>query len=855
MKLLKKLKYILILILISSVIFSEENSEKIDSSFDSAMVLKDDIGKYGEFKLRKQYEKESPDTEGEKIGISLGGGSAKGLAHIGVLKVLKEKKVPISYVSGTSMGSIVGGLYSSGYSPEEIEDIAENLDWMGLFIDKIDRKKKKIVRNLIEDRNAATMPLSRIPLGATGGNNAIKKLNELFFGVLGVKDFYDLPTSFSAVATDLNSGNGETLHNGSLPVIVRSSLSLPGVFNPIQMRVKDEESHQYKNKIYIDGGMVRNTPVGDLRFPYQKEITKKLSSKFMDSQKDDDEEQKSYFQKNTEKPYTIGVNVGAGFEDKDINKISIMDVTLDSATLYQRQESKRQDGFFADMYIAPNMQKINSYDFAKSKEIIKIGENLVKNHSDDIQAMSNPKRFDELEEKRKTFRADVEKGEGQYCYISVCAESPAELKKAKKKMTDGDIWKITSYNISSVEVRGNKKYKSDYFNKYFKNANGKMDRKAMEKITDEIYNNGNFSLVYYELEEDGDQNVGLDMKITDQVDLIKAKKYKLIINVQEKSGQYLTASLNANTENLATLSLGLQGVNSSLQYKLNGVFGEEYGVNGVGLLSLNKSGNILGLGEFEYKRDKIRNQKYFGNEYDYNNYKTKVGLGLGLTLTPNTLVTVGGGYQISDVKKSLDSSKNGKMEFPYFQASLIHDNRDAVEFPTRGTYLKADFIKGDSKKADFNTTYLRGEINIPIKKLTITPSITYVSTDGTKIPETYNPRLGGFYNTDYLVGFGGIKPDQISANSIFVGRVNIQYPIMEMNILRSSLYVNADMSVARLSDKAYRFGKKEVKSYGIGVGANIPFIGPVNLGFAKSPGESVRYVLNIGFTPKSFNGN
>ena len=68
-----------------------------------------------------------------------------------------------------------------------------------------------------------------------------------------------------------------------------------------------------------------------------------------------------------------------------------------------------------------------------------------------------------------------------------------------KKMTDSDIWKISSYNISSVEVRGNDKYKNDYFNRYLKKANGVMDREAMEKITDEIYRNGNFSLVYYEL--------------------------------------------------------------------------------------------------------------------------------------------------------------------------------------------------------------------------------------------------------------------------------------------------------------------------------------------------------------------
>jgi len=157
------------------------------------------------------------------------------------------------------------------------------------------------------------------------------------------------------------------------------------------------------------------------------------------------------------------------------------------------------------------------------------------------------------------------------------------------------------------------------------------------------------------------------------------------------------------------------------------------------------------------------------------------------------------------------------------------------------------------KKSNFDTTYLKGEINIPVSKLTITPSIIYVTSDGTGVPETYRPRLGGFSNSDYSLEFGGIKPDKMSANSIFVGKLNLQYPVMEM--LRSHLYINANMSFARVSNKSYHYGKEQIKSYGVGIGTNIPFIGPINLGFAKSPKESVRYVLNIGYSPKAFNGN
>ena len=122
--------------------------------------------------------------EDKKIGLVLSGGTAKGLAHIGILKVLDEEKVPIEYVTGTSMGSIIGGMYSVGYTPEEIEEIAISMDWMSLFSDKIERKDKGAVRNSIEDKNSTVIPIKnfmpKLPSGVVGGKTASQRLNELF---------------------------------------------------------------------------------------------------------------------------------------------------------------------------------------------------------------------------------------------------------------------------------------------------------------------------------------------------------------------------------------------------------------------------------------------------------------------------------------------------------------------------------------------------------------------------------------------------------------------------------------------------------------------------------------------------
>lgn len=695
----------------------------------------------------------------KKIGIAFGGGSAKGLAHIGILKVLEEEKVPIEYVTGTSMGSIIGGLYAAGYTAKELEDIAVHMDWMGLFNDKIDREKKGIVRNMIEDRNTLSLPMEKfmpkITPGAIGGKSASERLNELLYGVLDKNDFTKYPKKFAAVGTDLNTGEGVMITKGSLATAIRSSLSLPSIYNPMQVG----------DKLYIDGGVVRNLPVQDLKV---------LGA-----------------------DYTIGINVGSGFEKRDLNKMTLVDVVSDAMTIAGRQEVERQIRML-DLYMAPDLSKVEAYDFLKAKDIIAMGEKLARDHIDEIRKLSNPKKFDELEEKRKEFRK---------------------------------TWK-NEYDIKSVEIRGNKKYETEYFKRYLPEKLGKMNEKELESIVDNLYKNGDFSTVYYEI-ADGD---------------------KLVINVQEKAGDYLTFSSNANTEDLATITVGIQG-NKTLvgtldtRYQLKGIIADEYGINGAGTVLFGKSNKLLGVADFDYKRDKIKNQYFMNEKYDFENQKFRAGLGLGVELNTNTLFLIGGGYQISDVNKSLDKNMNKKTKFPYFETSLTHDSRDAINFATKGSYFKADYIKGSSKEAKFDTLYAKGEVNIPLgKKVTVTPSITYVTTDGDKVPETYRPKLGGFSESDYSMEFGGIPVDKLSGSSIFIGKLNLQYQINKF------MFAGINGSIARISDKGFDFGKGQKENYGLGVGARLP-IGPIYFGLAKSPGESVRYIFNIGYEPKAFNEN
>jgi len=625
--------------------------------------------------------------EDKRVGLVLSGGTARGLAHIGVLKVLEEEKVPVEYVTGTSMGSIIGGLYSIGYTPDEIEKIASEMDWISLFNDSIERKDKGISRNLIEDRNTMVLPMEKfipkIPSGAVGGKSASEQLNNLFFGVLEVNDFKKFPKKFALVATDLNTGEGVMIDRGSIATAVRSSLSIPSVFNPVQ----DGE------RLYVDGGVVRNLPVQDVKV---------LGA-----------------------DYTIGINVGEGFSKRD------------------------------------------------------------------------PEKFAELEEKRREFRK---------------------------------TWK-DEYDIKYVEIRGNKKYEKKYFNKYLPKNLGMMKKSDMEKIVNELYGNGDFSTVYYEVKNND----------------------TLVINVQEKAGDYLTLSGNVNNEDMATVTVGIQGNktinNADTRYRLNGIIANEYGVNGSGIMAIGKDNRVLFIGNFDFRKDIIKNQYYAGNNYEFNNRRFKAGVGLGMEISKNTLLLLGGGYEMSHVKEHMDEKESAKIRFPYLEASLTQDSRDSIAFPTKGTYLKAEYTVANSKNADFNALYAKAEVNIPLgKNVTLTPGVAYITSDGEKVPETYRPKMGGFQEGYYSLAFDGIPADKIRGNSIFVGKINMQYKFSKI------IFVGANASFATVSDKSYSFGKEKKESYGLGLGVRTP-LGPGYVGVAKSPGEDVRYFLNFGYDPKSFNEN
>ena len=196
-------------------------------------------------------------AERQKIGLVLGGGGARGAAHIGVLKELERQRVPIDAIAGTSMGAIVGGLYATGMTPAELEELVTTLDWVASMRDTPTREHLSFRRKLDDEHYpiSAELGISRegleIPMGAVEGQRLSLLLRELTIDVSHIGNFDDLPIPFRAVATNIETGDAHVMGEGDLAQAIRASMSVPAIFAPAEI-----DGH-----LFVDGGIASNLPV------------------------------------------------------------------------------------------------------------------------------------------------------------------------------------------------------------------------------------------------------------------------------------------------------------------------------------------------------------------------------------------------------------------------------------------------------------------------------------------------------------------------------------------------------------------------------------------------------------------
>ena len=273
-------------------------------------------------------------AEPPKVGLALSGGGAKGLAHIGVLKVLEEAGISVDYITGTSMGSIVGSLYAIGYNASDLEHFAIHLDWTDLFTDVVERRNMAMEEKIWDGRYIASLPLDKggiqLPSGLIAGQKLLALLEQLMWPVHHVREFKELPIPFACVATNIETGQPVVLDSGFLPDAIRASMAIPTVFTPIKI----------DNKLLVDGGLVRNFPVEDVR---------DMGAEFV-----------------------IGVDVGSSIRSAD-SLNTFFDIIMQSI-FFQDFFSKEAQYKLCDAIVKPDVNTFSLLGFGEAREIIDRGE-------------------------------------------------------------------------------------------------------------------------------------------------------------------------------------------------------------------------------------------------------------------------------------------------------------------------------------------------------------------------------------------------------------------------------------------------------------------------------------------------
>lgn len=269
-----------------------------------------------------------------KVGLVLEGGSALGLAHIGVLRWLEEHRIPVNYIAGTSMGGLVGGIYSTGHNSQELEELIKTIDWDVVLQGQTPYKDLSFRRkqDALEYPNHMEFGLKKglqFPEGFNSGQQVLSILDRVSLPYSEVKDFNDLPTPFACVATDLVTSKKYVFRQGSLSVALRSTMSLPGLFTPVR----------WDGHIFADGGLLDNLPV---------DVARSMGADL-----------------------TVAIHLEVAHLESDaaLSTFGVLGHSMSVVVAANELRSIEK----ADVLVTVPLQKYESLDFDKADEIIRLG--------------------------------------------------------------------------------------------------------------------------------------------------------------------------------------------------------------------------------------------------------------------------------------------------------------------------------------------------------------------------------------------------------------------------------------------------------------------------------------------------
>ena len=356
-----------------------------------------------------------------KVGIVLSGGGAKGLAHIGVLKIIDSLGVRIDYIASTSMGAVIGSLYASGYSGKQIDSIFKKVDFDDIISDNLPRAAKTFYERENEEKNALTLPFEKfkikLPSAISSGQNNYNLLSRLTLHVSDIDDFSKLPIPFFCIATNIETGQAVILDKGNLAQAVTASSAFPSLFKPIIIN----------NQILIDGGVVNNYPIDELK------------AKGVD--------------------IIIGVDVQDDLaRRKDLTSATDILFQINNFRTINEMKLKSKK---TDVYIKPNIDDFSVVSFRRGEEIVKNGEKAAQQNISalkDIAAkQSSERQYFKINQVPDSLKINniIIKGNKNYTrsYILGKLKIKANEKISYKHFTDGVNNIVATHNFDNFTYK------------------------------------------------------------------------------------------------------------------------------------------------------------------------------------------------------------------------------------------------------------------------------------------------------------------------------------------------------------------------------------------------------------------
>ncbi|WP_405412145.1 patatin-like phospholipase family protein [Maribacter sp. Asnod1-A12] len=724
-----------------------------------------------------------------KIGLVLSGGGAKGMAHIGALKVIEEAGVEIDYIGGSSMGAIVGALYAAGYTAAELDSIFKATNIGSLIQDNLPRSAKTFYEKEDSERYALTLPFKNfkvsVPPAFSGGQNIYNEFVKLLYHVKDIDDFNKLPTPFVCIATDIETGKQVILNSGYLPEAILASGTLPSLFEPTIIN----------DRVLIDGGVVNNYPIDEV---------KAMGADII-----------------------IGVDVQHDLSDRDA-LLSATEILL-QINNYRTVADMELKSMKTDIYIKPKIEEYSVIDFNRLKEIVKTGEDaanlkieelnkLAVNYTKDKNSIPAVDADDKLTVNRLMIDGNTDHTRGYVKgKLRFNLDEPIDFKKLQQ-------------GISNLSATGN--FRTIKY-KLLHNLDGGEDLiLPLDEIRntsflrlgahfDDLYKSAAIINLTKKRVASRDDVASLDIILGDNI------RYNFEYYIDK--GTYWSFGVNSRFNEFEQ-EISFDLIESNFEVS-----------SGTQLNTLNL--NVSDFTNQLYIQTVVKEEFAFtlGTEYKHLKYSTRTfGDITDSSVSDNTTTNTRTYFERSNFISAYGQLKLDTYDDKYFPSRGLYFNGDMHYY-----VLSSDY---NNNFKDFSVSKARLGMALPlIKNLSLNVETEGGFKLGTSSVTSFDFILGG-YGTDFinnLVPFIGYDFISLPGNSFVKASARLDFEFAEKNhLLLSANFANVDDDLFRTGDW---FKAPAYSGYGIGCGWE-SFLGPVNLMYSWTPEiDRSQFYVSIGY--------